>query len=73
MIDIAVTLTDDEKTLLVQSYVNQRLLPESQSVFEDGLATKEIQQALYDAVVNDAAVLALMDQMRIEEENARTE
>ena len=62
--NIEVDIPEEHQQVLVTVFVDGMLRPESKEVYHEAIAGGEdVRQALYDAVLNDMIVAALVDQI----------
>lgn len=62
--NIEVDISTDDQRQLIAMYVRERLRPESVSAYQSAMdAGEDVRQALYDAVLNDMIVAALIAQI----------
>lgn len=65
---IEVDLSYDERMLLIRAYIKKHMLPESAEAFENELEERDsVLEAVFAAVVNDACVRALMEELSRQE------
>jgi hypothetical protein len=62
--NIEVDIPVEHQQMLIKVFVDGMLRPESREVYHDAVNQGgDVRQALYDAVLNDMIVLALIDQV----------
>lgn len=58
-VDIDIDLTPEQENELVEMYVQRMMSEESISLFNEKRASGAIEQALFDAVINECAIIVM--------------